>query len=348
VFSFNKIYESDIIILGLYPPPPGGIGVHLERLGYHLKREKIKFHVFNHGYFKDEYVTPTNRSYLWWLRFFFFAISNRKKINKSSKLFHFHIFSFLHYSYIFLFSRWVTDNIFITIHNENYFLYPRIKKIIFLILISKISCKKVISVSKKIYDLLLSRSVNSMFLNAYISVPYQPKKIIKDIQYTYMAMNMWRFNTEQIHRYGADLIFKLIDKYPQKYKLHIYVSDKNKSVDLKAVEDLFEVLVNIKDNISIFFGRSLVEYIGNYDIFLRPNRSDGFGVSILEALNSKIPVIASDTCIRPDGSITFNSGDYESFTKQLSNVIEGRTKLTFPQNDGNKKRIVELYKEYIN
>lgn len=346
--GFDKIFESDIIIVGLYPPPPGGIGVHIERIAYHLKRENLKFHVFNHGYFRDNHVTPTNKSYLWWMKFFIFTLIKRKKIRISRILFHFHVFSFLHYPFLFLLSRLITDNIMLTIHNENFFLYPSIKKLTFHYLIKKISCKKIICVSKKINDILTLKSVNSMFLNAYIFIPYQQKIIEKDKYFTYVAMNMWRFNKEQIYRYGTDLVFKLMRDNPDKYKLHIYVSDKNKSVNIISLMNEFEFLENIKNNINILFGRNLVEYIGNYDFFIRPNRSDGFGVSILEALNSRIPVIASDTCIRPEGCITFVSGDYASFTQQINLIDEHKKETTFPQNNSNRKILVKMYKEFIN
>ena len=342
-----EILKSDVIIIGLYPPPPGGIGIHIERLAHYLKREDIKFHVFNHGNFRNEFVTPTNRSYFWWINFFIYNLRVRRKLKLSRKLFHFHVLSFLHYPFLLLFSKLVTDNILITIHNENFFLYPFLKKLSFLFLIKRISCKRVISVSKKINDMLISESVNSIFLNAYISIPYKKKRISKNIKFFYIAMNMWRFTKDQIYRYGADLVFSYMKEFPDKYKLHIYVSDENKSVSLKSLTNEFKFLDDIHNDVNIIFGRNLIEYIGNYDIFFRPNRSDGFGVSILEALYSGIPVIASDTCVRPEGCIQFKSGDYESF-KQKIKLIEGReTKINFPREKGNQTKIMEMYKEFL-
>jgi glycosyltransferase involved in cell wall biosynthesis len=56
------------------------------------------------------------------------------------------------------------------------------------------------------------------------------------------------------------------------------------------------------------------------DVFVRPTLSDAESVSVQEALYFKVPVVASDVCIRPRGVLTFKRGNSEDFhakTNQL-------------------------------
>jgi glycosyltransferase involved in cell wall biosynthesis len=214
-------------------------------------------------------------------------------------------------------------------------------------MIKRIRCIYIISVSKKINDLLLSRSINSIFMNAYVPIAHNKINLDKNVAYIYLGMNMWKFNREQIDRYGTDIVFKLLADYPEKYKFDIYVSNRDNSTDLGSIVNILGIQESITKDINVFFGRNLIEYIGNYDIFLRPNRSDAFGVSILEALDAGIPVLASDTCIRPEGCYLFESGNYESFRRKIISIEDRRTIARMVEKNNNHLKLVELYKENI-
>jgi glycosyltransferase involved in cell wall biosynthesis len=56
------------------------------------------------------------------------------------------------------------------------------------------------------------------------------------------------------------------------------------------------------------------------DLFLRPTRTDGDSISVREALYFKVPVVASNVCARPSGVYCFNLHDNEhaiSVTKKV-------------------------------
>jgi len=57
------------------------------------------------------------------------------------------------------------------------------------------------------------------------------------------------------------------------------------------------------------------------DLFVRPTTSDSFGISIQEAISAGTPAIASNVCIRPEGTILFEACNTDNFiamvTKQL-------------------------------
>jgi glycosyltransferase involved in cell wall biosynthesis len=57
-------------------------------------------------------------------------------------------------------------------------------------------------------------------------------------------------------------------------------------------------------------------------VFVRPSRADGDAVSIREALQAGVPVVASDVVERPDGAVLFRTGDRAALTSALRAVIE--------------------------
>lgn len=58
------------------------------------------------------------------------------------------------------------------------------------------------------------------------------------------------------------------------------------------------------------------------NIFVRPTNTDGDPLSIREALYFKIPVIASDTCPRPEGVILFKNRDIPDFIGKTKQVLD--------------------------
>ena len=61
------------------------------------------------------------------------------------------------------------------------------------------------------------------------------------------------------------------------------------------------------------------------DLFVRPTRSDSFGISIQEALFCNVPAIASDVCIRPEKTILFRSGDEKDFILKATDILRRKT-----------------------
>lgn len=58
------------------------------------------------------------------------------------------------------------------------------------------------------------------------------------------------------------------------------------------------------------------------DIFVRPTRTDSFGISVAESLWLQKPAVASDACLRPAGTILFPAGDTDGMLAVLNNLLE--------------------------
>ena len=94
---------------------------------------------------------------------------------------------------------------------------------------------------------------------------------------------------------------------------------------------------------------SFVEYVDNFDLYVRPNREDGYGVAIVEALMAGLPAIASDTCIRPEHAILFENENYEDLREKFEAFVrEGYS----PHSDIYDaydwgSQLLQLYKEHV-
>jgi len=58
------------------------------------------------------------------------------------------------------------------------------------------------------------------------------------------------------------------------------------------------------------------------DCFIRPTRNENFGISVAEALYCKVPVVASNVCIRPSGTILYQSNDVADLVIKTTHVLE--------------------------
>lgn len=61
--------------------------------------------------------------------------------------------------------------------------------------------------------------------------------------------------------------------------------------------------------------------IGACDAFVRPTTADGDSISVREALTLGTRCVASDVCARPQGTITFRGGDAAHLVEQLTSAL---------------------------
>ena len=106
-------------IFGPYPPPLGGISVHISRLEAFLKKEKIDYEIYNHGFIEQENIIATKKKLVWYFKMLFIREFNT---------FHFHQFFLFHFLYYFIFSLFRDEKIIVTIHSERILSYSRIKR----------------------------------------------------------------------------------------------------------------------------------------------------------------------------------------------------------------------------
>lgn len=115
--------------------------------------------------------------------------------------------------------------------------------------------------------------------------------------------------------YGLDLALMAFKRLQQEYSqagLVLMIGDKTGYEQLECLPGVY-ILVD--------FQNEIWPLIGKTNLFIRPARSDSFGISVVEALSLNVPVVSSDVCVRPPGVILFKSGDWQDLQLKMQQVL---------------------------
>jgi len=340
------ILKKDLVIIGTYPPPIGGISIHIKRLRHFLKEKNFNYIILNRKAYSDNSVIALQGNKIWWVYFLFNSFKHKKIIIKKKIIFHFHISNWLIYLYSFIFSKIITNKVIITVHNEDYFHTNRIKKLIINKLILHNQFSHVIFVSKNLYKLFSKCVKNARFIPAYIPPLNYERKNINFQRKTKLkiASSMWNFSETQINKYGIDLLIRLLNEYDY-FELYLFISGDYQKKDVEK----YISYKSKNQNIYLLFDKVLYEYLKNFDIIIRANREDGFGMVILEALSLNVKVIASDTCERPDDVIMFKNDNYNSLKSAVKKSINSNKNYIAKRRDrlfsGYVNDLIKIYRE---
>lgn len=325
-------YKVDI--LGPYPPPFGGVSIHVKRLHEMLRSKGVASRVFDqyHSYDRKEDVYPTGMRATWWLSYFF---------KKKPDIVHFHIFSYLQYLYIFLLSYFSSSKIIVSIHNEKILLAPFLLRFLIVTLIRRSRVEKIIVVSETVSEKFKLWGVKHVhWIPAYIP----PKGMIsKNLQGSGIFKVIYNASTlknkEARETYSVDIMIDLAKMNP-KFDFHFFIGEEESDAlkNISAEIDCFQ-------NTYIYFNEDMIDYMPDADVFIRPNRVDAFGISVQESLDLGVPAIASDVCTRSKGAIIFPSGDlgklnvilHSTLNQDRSQSLEGYQPTTYAD------EMIEMY-----
>lgn len=201
---------------------------------------------------------------------------------------------------------------------------------------------KIICVNPKTKDELILLGINSnniLTLPAYINpvededdynnLPYEVKKFMNESKFLISANGCIRFyNNEDLYGldmliemvkdiigkgYDISLLFALLDKNSQNTEENEYyneLKDRIKNYGLEKKICIYEV------NNTEFY-----PILKKSKLFIRPTNTDGYGVSIAEAIYYNVPSIASDVCNRPEGTILFSNRDQNKINNKVIDLI---------------------------
>lgn len=327
----NNISNKNIFIIGLYPPPLGGVPIHIERVVRKLELQNNKVTIF------DVIKEYKNRSKLSYLRFFLNKIFLYKP-----NIIHYHTLSLRKYPFelialifskIFLKYELVIINHTPRFFDQKSFIYIKILNFLICFVDKQVLigsstyqsyCKNGISL-KKI-------SVESPFLPPDItkeaSIVSNYSKKLNEFLQTYpkfMLINgsqikLWN----GIDLYGFDMAIELLANLNKDFPdlgLIIAVSSIGDEQYFKEINTLIEN----KKNIYLLVESSceLWPLIKKATFLIRPTISDSYAISVAEAICFGVPVIASDVCVRPKGSIIFASRNKAELLYKSKVILQG-------------------------
>lgn len=200
--------------------------------------------------------------------------------------------------------------------------------------INKISEKynKLISISQSVDDDLIKRTgLRSIVVNNGIVFDAVRQKSFKKADGIFRIVQVSRI--EFFHK-GQDILIEAIHVLLEKGLDHVHVDFIGEGNSMENLKELVEKY-HISDSISIL-GNKTREYIYShlcdYDLFVQPSRFEGFGLTVVEAMAAKIPVLVSDIEgpmeIIDNGKygFYFKNKDPEDCAAKIEKIINGDMK----------------------
>lgn len=348
-----------IVQFGPYPPPYGGISTYVKRMKLYLNSKSIKNEVWSPTYKKD--IEGLKQVRLRYLPLYIMA-------NKNIKIIHFNITGINSKVYIGICNRIFNRKRkkLLTIHGDVKDLFLNNK---FLIKSALNSFDAIICVKKGDKEYLRAMGA----IKAIYEIPAYITPIEDENDFANIPQNIWDFINnskflisangwirfyENEDLYGIDMLIELIRKikyegYDVSLLIAILGIDMQIGHERLYYDELKSKIINynLQNNIMIFEVKDTEFYpiLKKSKLFLRPTNTDGYGVSIAEALYYKVPSIASDVCSRPEGTIIFKSRDIDNLYIKTVDVIENydiyKEKIKNIKQPNNGEKVLDIYKE---
>jgi hypothetical protein len=316
---------------GLYPPPYGGVSVHIKRFISVLEEKNIPYTFFYSStskHFRKNFITC---SYLKKLLFLFFG---------PYSLIHTHTQGFRH-RLILPFIRIAGKKVILTLHSETMPLqYVRSRNILkkfYFFQLKKYD--HIIVVNTHLKNKLIERGINSKKISvipAFIlptadeySPDNLPKKIIELREKTNFLITANSYKITLVDNqdlYGIDICIeltkRLVDHGFENFVFLFVIPDIGNFRYFYELKNLI-MRYNLQDK--FYFYTEPVNYTAVLhisDLFIRPTLQDGYGVSVTEALYLSVPALASNVCPRAEGTTVFQSRNCNDLFTKAVYIIE--------------------------
>ncbi|MBO8164477.1 MAG: glycosyltransferase family 4 protein [Brevibacillus sp.] len=320
--------QRKVAQIGVYPPPVGGISVHIQRLCQALEARGIPFVIYdNTTGEKDRDVIYTGKIETWALRYLFRC---------REEVIHVH---FLRWQVRLLLAllRMRGKRVIFTVHNMRGEEQPAswLKRVI-IRLTSRLAAAFIVvnpNFVKKLVELGVQPD-KIVFIPPFIrgtqeEVPLSPE-VAAFLGGTENKLLLANGTIGTYHNgvdlYGADMILELAERLAATRDdvrviyciTHIvdpvYYAKLKEQAAKRGLERVFRFLHAPREYMTLLKRASL---------FLRPTNSDSYGISVYEALQEGVPVVASDADIRPPQAILFADRSVDDLLVKTVGVLDG-------------------------
>ncbi len=314
---------SNLLIVGPYPPPLGGVSVHIYRLHQAFSKSNI-FKIGQAQSYKGEN----------YIRLF------KDIVNHKYEAIHIHDYDIKLIILLSILKKIKKFDLIATSHNPRLFEEDsKIKKLIYKKFIQSLDI--FVAVGKHILVIYKENEVtmpnNTIVEPAFIPPPLnEERKILK----TYPTTVFDFLNTHSpiitanafqivfhkgIDLYGLDLCIDLTSKLKKDFpNIGFVFALANESVNIDYFEKMKTRIKELDIEEHFFFltgQKELWPLFKKSNLMVRPTSSDGYGISIAEALYFGCPAIASDISDRPEGTILFNKRDIDDLYVNSKEVL---------------------------
>ena len=335
--------SGTITLIGTYPPPYGGVSIHIKRLKLALQQRGLKVAVLAqpNSDSDDEGVFPTRLGPSWCIH---------QLLRRDTSVLHYHT-SGLNSRALLLLSilAFLGKPVVITLHSfrnepQVHLLKFRSTPPIALRAFSHIIC-----VAAEIRDRIVGLGVSpnrTSVIPAYLPPvlnDYDRRQIHPDVDrflsshqpvITANAYRLVFFEGEDL--YGLDLCVELCRHLIRDYPRLGFVFALPDIGDEEYYASILRRISNYDLGNHFCFSHTLAEYwpiIERSSLFVRPTNTDGYSLSLAEAIDLGVPAIASDVCQRPPGTILFRKREFQD--------LLGKTRMVLDNLDEYKRRLAD-------
>ena len=326
---YKNIFNNRVLLVGLEPPPFGGVSVHVHRVAQALVQDNtIKI--------LDVIKEYTHRSKIGYGYFLFKALFSFRP-----QVIYYHVLflrsGLSEFFLLILYARLFRARLSLVEHSAR-FLYKRSRVYKFLLNKLMYFVDEQVLIGK---PMLLAYQENNIKLRNYIvessfvpPIVDQDEKLFAQYpqelrnfiakQHFVMLMNASKFGLwDGNDIYGFDLCIKLMrDLKDCDVSLIIAVGTIHDYEHYEHIKK--QIAGNTRIYLLVGCQQELWPLIKRVNLFLRPSRYDTFGMSVAEAMWFGVPAVASDVTERPAGCVLFKAGDYGDFLTCVRDVYEGR------------------------
>ena len=350
-----------VTIVGPYPEPYGGVSIHVRRLRESLKENNIYCTVYDVSGVpkKEENVFELRSMKIWLFKEIFHC---------SGDIVHFHGYNPKILGLLSLLVGLKKREIVITLHSfrystENFNFWNKLA-----FRLAKRARVRFIAVGPEIKKKVISLGISPKHIEV---IPSFIPPVVRDDEVAEIPKETWDFmdshssvisaNASKIafykneDLYGIDMCIELCANLKKDYPRIGFVFCLPDIGDYKYFKKMKQNIVEKGIESNFFFQNKPCQFypiLMKSDVFVRPTNTDGYGISIAEAIYFKIPAVASDVCLRPYGTIIFKNRDIDDFTKKVKDVLDNykkyKKKIVNIELKDNIKKIVRVYKSLVN
>lgn len=334
----DSIHGKKIVVIGRYPPPLGGISIHVQRVIAKLKTQDNSIFFFEAAQ-RLRFIC----FFLYQLKLFFFLAWSRPEIVFYHTLY---LKYGIHELWLIIQLKKILDyQVVIIDHN---FRHLQTQSRIF----------------KQHLNILMPFIAHQVFIGSITERHYREYGIIKPMNWSIESAFLPPDFTQEhtiVNSYPATLIHFMQTHGP------LIIANASHLVLLPDGRDLygFDICLNMIQQLKKMFSdiglifalptignqhyfnqlqtvivqhqlsecvyflleqKELWPLFKKVQIFVRPTLSDSDGISVHEALYVGLPVVASDVCERPPQVVLFKSGDVDDCLKKMMGVLSGYEK----------------------
>lgn len=350
----------EIAIIGGYPPPYGGISVHLQRLVEYLEKEGADFVLYSISGQKPPNVIAVPRrklaAALWFVGFC---------LRHKSRIVHLYIANWYMRLAFGVTARWRKGKYILSIHNDSISVVlreagsarARLTRWFLHQMDAVIACNT--DIQRECVEMVGLPPEKVHLIPAFIPpdtenaspLPVYVRDFMK-ARGPLLSAVWWvgRGCTSSEETYGIDMMTELVSRMGRDFPnigLVLSVSEHEKGLVHRTMERSRR-----RAGDSMLFVTEELDDIGGImqgsDLFLRPTNTDGDAVSVREALWVGTPVVASDAVPRPESCVIFRTREMDDFEVKVRSALSDLPALrkrvrAYPMTN-NAKAITEIYK----